>query len=163
MMPRYGHRDPRDTKSAVAARRQEFDVAFAAGLALIFVLRESPISGFCKTYGVLVSFAVENGEYVPTEDDPEFGDLDFDSMIDSSSILGSGFERVSVADAMGLHDQLFPTEVSNEELLHTVRGLAVASIHSALERYFKSVSGCEVHSNLLKTISFPGCLRRRRR
>lgn len=105
---RYGHLDPRDTQSGKRARRQEFDAALAGSLLLAFSMRDAVGLGLVEDILRLSQFAVDNADYAPTEEEPEFGEIDFDSVIDASGILGPGFEEISVIDAVALHDQLFP-------------------------------------------------------
>jgi hypothetical protein len=107
-----GKHDPRDTKNPAQARYQEFTVAYASALVLAFCLRDVGEAGIIDDLARLWDFAVENAEYHPDEDDTMLGEIDLDSTIDATELLGPGFERISVQDALTLHDQLFPEGVN---------------------------------------------------
>jgi hypothetical protein len=146
---RYGHRDPRDTQSPKRARRQEFDAALAGSLLLAFAVRDAIDIGLIQDLRRLSQFAVDNADYPPTDDEPVIGPIDFESQIDASSILGPGFERISVDEAMTLHDQLFPPGSSDSEAQDICFGLSISGCHSALESYYKAVSQQPGHGNLI--------------
>ena len=147
---RYGRNDPQDTKSPAHARWLEFEAAYAATLAFAFLLGDVLDLRLLQELRRLDQFAYDKADHPPTDHEPEFGEMDYESVIDASSILGPGFERMTAGEALSLHSQLFPESVRDAEIVDRVRGLSVAGLHSALEKYFKVVSDSEVHGNLIR-------------